>query len=503
MRGHNQTAQTHVYTDSSAHSRASLACILVCGLTLLVAVTGTSAGESRSPLADAVQKQDREGTDRLLQQHVDVNAPQVDGMTALHWAVYNDDLETLKRLLAVGADVQMTNRYGVPSLSLACQNGNTAIVESLLEAGADPNATLRGGETALMTAARTGKPGPVKTLLDHGADVNAKERQGQTALMWAAADGHVSVVNALLEAGADFRTPLKSGFTPLFFAVREGRIDVVLRFLNDGVDVNDVMQPTSTSGKSPPAGTSPLILAVENGHLELSAALLDAGADPNDRRAGYTALHTVTWVRKPLRGDGDPAPVGSGSLSSLEFVRVLASHGADVNVRHGKQPAPNDRLNRTDATPFLLAAETGDVPLLRLLLELGADPSLTNADHCTPLLAAAGVGVLSSGDETAGTEDDAIATIQLLLDLGADINAVDDNGNSAMHGAAYKSWINVVQFLADHGADMDVWNQQNDRGWTPMQIAEGHRPGNFRKSPETMAAIERVQQQASSQLPGK
>jgi ankyrin repeat protein len=447
-------------------------------------------------LADLAQQQDWAGARKLLQQDADINARQVDGMTALHWSVYHDDLETTKRMIAAGAQVDVANRYGVRPLSLACQNGNTAIVECLLDAGADPNTELRGGETALMTASRTGKLGPVKALLARGVAVDARERKGQTAVMWAAADGHTAVVAALIEAGADFRTPLSSGFTPLFFAVREGRTDVVLRFLAAGIDVNEVMRPKGAAGNRPRGGTSSLILAVENGHLELAAALLDAGADANDGRAGYTALHAITWVRKPIRGDGDPPPIGSGKLSSLDFVRDLVSHGADVNARHGKKNAGNGRLNRTDATPFLLACETGDLPLMRLLLELDADPLLPNADHCTPLLAAAGVGILSNGDETAGTEEEAIEAVKLLLELGADINAVDDHGNSAMHGAAYKSWTRLVQFLADNGADIAIWNQKNKRGWTPLMIAQGNRPGNFRPSAETIEAVERVMRAA-------
>ena len=156
----------------------------------------------------------------------------------------------------------------------------------------------------------------------------------------------------------------------------------------------------------------------------------------------------------------------------------------------------SDLLYRTDATPFLLAAETADLPLMRLLLELGADPKLVNRDNCTPLLAAAGVGVLGNGEEAAGTEEEAIAAVRMLLEIGADINAIDDRGNSAMHGAAYKSWTKLVQFLADNGADVNVWNRKNKRGWTPVLIAQGHRPGNFRPSPETMAAIEQVMQAA-------
>ena len=465
------------------------------GFLLLLSAAGPVAAGSDARLADAAERKDRARVRALLEQRVDVNAPQVDGMTALHWAAYQDDLKTAKLLMDAGVNVKAENRYGVTPLSLACTNGNAALVESLLEAGAEPNTTLRGGETALMTAARTGKLGPVKALLSRGADVNARERRGQTALMWAAADGHVAVVDALIKAEADSRTRLKSGFTALFFAVREGRIGVVRTLLGAGVGVNEVMQPSGRgSAKAPRKGTSPLLLAVENGHFELAATLLEAGADPNDQRSGFTALHTITWVRKPGRGDGadgDPAPIGSGNLSSLEFVKKLVAHGADVNARLSRGSSGRGRISRKGATPFLLAAITADAPLMLTLVELGADPLLPNADNCTPLMAAAGVGTRSPGED-AGTEPEVLEAVKLALELGGDVIKVDNNGETAMHGAAYKSVPKVVQLLADRGARIEVWNRKNRWGWTPLLIAEGYRPGNFKPSPETIAALHRV-----------
>jgi len=475
------------------------------GLVALLAVC-SQAAPTQSPLADAAEKMDRAAVRSLLKNKVDVNAHQVDGMTALHWAAYQDDTETGKLLLDAGANVKAENRYGVTPLSLACQNGNTALVELLLSAGADPNTTLRGRETVLMTAARTGRTGPVKALLVRGAKVDLKEQHGQTALMWAAAEGHAGVVELLIEAGADFRTPLAdSGFTPMFFAVRDGHLNVVSALLKAGIDVNEAMQPRKSSGKGPRKGMSPLILAVENGHFELAEALLEAGADPNDQRSGFTALHTLTWVRKPNRGDGDdgdPPPIGSGNLSSLQLVRKLVQHGADVNARLKSGKSGRGLLSRVGATPFLLAAVTDDAALMRLLVELGADPLLSNEHHCTPLMAAAGVGTIAPLEE-AGTEPEALEAVQLALDLGADINAVDDNGETAMHGAAYKSLPKVVQLLADKGAKIEVWNRKNKYGWTPLEIAEGYRVGNFKPSAETIAAIHRVMRAAGVTPPVK
>jgi uncharacterized protein len=462
---------------------------------LVLLAVGSFARGADAPLADAAERSDRASVRAHIERRVDVNQAQPDGMTALHWAAYHDDLESAKLLLDAKANVKVANRYGVTPLSLACVNGNGPMVELFLQAGADPNTKLRGDETVLMTAARTGKIGPVKALLSRGADVNAKEWHGQTALVWAAAEGHAEVVEALLKAGADFRTPLPSGFTPLLFAVREGRTDVVRVLLKAGADVNEAMQPKRRSGgKAARRGTSPLIMAVENGHFELAILLLESGADPNDQRSGFTALHAISWVRKPNRGDGDdgdPAPIGSGNLTSLPFVEKLVEHGADVNARLKRGASGRGVLSRVGASPFLLAAVTADVPLMKLLIKLGADPRLPNADHCTPLMAAAGVGCLAPAEE-AGIEDEAIEAVELAISLGGDVNAIDDNGETAMHGAAYKSFPKVVQLLADKGAKVEIWNHKNKYGWTPISIAEGHRVGNFKPSPETLDALQRL-----------
>jgi ankyrin repeat protein len=470
-------------------------------LTLVLGLcsVGSPAAAADAPLADAAEKADWTHVRALLKDRVDANAAQVDGMTALHWAAHHDDLETAKLLLAAGASAKAENRYGVTPLSLACTNGNADLVRMLLAAGADANTALRGGETVLMTAARTGRVGLVQALLDAGAKVDAKDRKDQTALMWAAADGHAAVVESLIKAGADARARLKSGFTPMLFAAREGRIDVVRVLLKAGVDANEAIQTTNRAGGyAAKNGVSALILAVENGHFELGAALLKAGANPNDERSGFTPLHVLTWVRKPNRGDdpdGQPPPTGSGTLSSLEFARRLVASGAIVNTRLARGTSARGKLTTTGATAFLLASKTADLPYMRLLVELGADPLLPNKDGCTPLMAAAGIGC-TAPDEEAGTEPEALAAVEYLLSLGADVNTVDQNGETAMHGAAYKSLPKMVQLLADKGAKIDVWNKKDKYGWTPLLLAEGFRPGNFKPSFETIDAIHRVMRAA-------
>jgi ankyrin repeat protein len=483
-------------------------------VTLGVARAAFAAAEAT--LADAAEDGNAALIRTLLDGGAEVNAAQVDGMTALHWATYRDDAESAALLIRAGADVNVQNRYGVPPLSIAAANGNASIVALLLDAGADPNTVLRGGETALMSAARAGSLAAVQDLLAHGADPNAREQREQTALMWAAAEGHAAVVAALLDAGADLHAKLASGFTPIFFAAREGHIEVVRTLLEAGADVSELMERVkggtdlavnNASYRPVDGGMSLLLLAVRNGHFELAIELVKAGADPNDQRTGFTPLHTVSWVRKPDKSDrGDPAPIGSGDLTSLEFVREIVKLGADVNLRLAdgapRQPNSASSLSSAGATPFLLAADRSDVALMRLLLELGADPFIPNSDNSSPLMAAAGLGT-TSPEEEGGTELEALIATELLLDLGADVNAVNSKGETAMHGAAAAGFPTVVQLLAARGADIHVWNRRNDRGSTPLFIAEGYREGATRRSPATIEVLVRLMESAGVSTDGE
>jgi ankyrin repeat protein len=478
-----------------AGRRARLTNVAVAAILCLCAA---HASASTSPLADAAEKLDRARVRALVAQHASLDAAQADGMTALHWAVHHDDRAIVELLVRAGANAMTANRYGVTPLSLACTNGNGAIAELLLEAGADPNAALPGGETPLMTAARTGSLAAVKALLERGARVDAAdERRGQTALMWAAAEGHAPVVRDLVAAGANVTARLASGFTPLLFAVRQGHLDVVRTLLEAGADVNDTVpadpgRRRPYGGRLPPVGASALLLAVMNAHFALAAELLEAGANPNADGPGYTVLHAITAVRKPGIGDNDPAPEGSGSMSSLELVRQLVARGADVNAAMTKRVNLNNtRANELGATPFFLAALTADAELMRALAALGADPLRPNVEGTTPLLAAAGLATRSPGED-AGTEREVLEAVQVALELGADLNALDNNGESAVHAAAYKNLPQVVKFLVARGAKIEVWNRENKFGWTPLAIAAGYRFGNFKPSAETEAAIREV-----------
>jgi ankyrin repeat protein len=429
----------------------------------------------------------------LLGQRTDPSAAEPDGTTALHLAIRRGDAQMVDALIRAGASVKATNRYGIAPVLVAATLGNAAILERVLEAGANPNTATPEGETALMMAARTGDAPSVKRLVVGGANVNAREEwKGQTALMWAAAENNPAAMAVLIEAGADIRARSKGGvFTPLLFAVRAGHIEASRVLVDAGAQVNEPMVD----------GTSPLLLAVINAHYGMASSLLEHGADPKADAQGWTALHQVAWSRRPNTGFNLPGPAPSGSLDSLDLVRRLVARGADVNARQTKEPKDGYRnqLNRAGATPFLLAAKSVDLPLMRVLLELGADPALTTDDGTTALMAAAGVGIWAPG-ENPGSDDEAYAAIKLVYEVGGGgVNDVDENGETAAHGAVYRAGsIAMLGFLLDKGAKIDVLNK---KGWTPLIAADGveYTPNVLKRYPD--AAVFLRQALAARGLP--
>ena len=387
-----------------------------------------------------------------------------DGTTALHEAAHAGDLAAVTRQLSDGAAVDAANRHGVTPIALACGAGHATVVDALLAAGADPNQVSRRGETLLMLAARTGVAASVEALIRHGAAASVEAREGwrgQTALMWAAAEGHAAVVAPLVAAGARVDAPSDAGFTPLAFAVRAGHGEAVDALLDAGADVNLAL----------PDGTSPLHLAVVNAHYGLAVRLLERGADAAAAGPGWTPLHQLVWTRRPNRHYNNPAAIPSGPVTDLELVRALVAHGADIDARQTAEPRDGYRnmLNRAGATPFLLAAKAVDVELMKLLLELGADPMVTNEDGATALLVAAGVGIWSAS-ESPGSAEEALEAVRLMVELGDSVATVDDNGDTALHGAVMRDAPELVRYLLDRGAPL---NAVNARGWTPLTITQG------------------------------
>jgi uncharacterized protein len=446
-------------------------------------------------LVDAVKSGDAAAVRALLQAKADGNSAEADGTTALHWAVRRGDLATVDLLLKAGANASTANRYGVTPLSLASANGDAVTVARLLDAGADPNTSLPDGETVLMTAARTGNVAVIRALVARGANVRARERRkGQDALMWAAAENNAAAVTALIEAGADRDSRSNGGaFTPFLFAVRGGHLDSSRALLDAGVDVN---QPLSD-------GTSPLVLAVMNAHYELAGLLLERGANPNADAQGWAALHQIAWSRRHNAGFNLPGPVQTGNLDSLELVRQLVKRGANVNARTTKEPRDGNRnmLNRLGSTAFLMAAKNDDVPMMRVLLEVGADPSLTTNRGTTALMVAAGVGIWAPG-ENPGTHEEALAAMKLALEVGGgDVNDVDMDGETALHGAVYRGGnIPAIQFLIDKGAKLDV---RNAKGWIPLTVADGveYTPAVLKRYPEAAALLRKTMRDRGLPVP--
>jgi ankyrin repeat protein len=454
---------------------------------VVVAMSGAlAAAASDLRLIEAVKRQDAQAVRSLLKQHVDVNAPQGDGATALHWAAHLDDLQLTDLLIRAGARASAANDTGATPLHLACTNRSTAMVERLLAGGANPNAALLNGETVLMTCARAGDAGAVRALLMRGANANAVESShDQTALMWAAAEGHPDAVEALVQGGADVRarsraftqtvtsevtqragreelnyTVVRGGSTPLLFAARAGDERSTQALVSAGADVNDKL----------PDGTSALVLAAHSGHEATAITLLEKGADPNAAEIGYTALHAAV-----LRG-------------RLGLVQALLAHGANPNAQITKGTPV--RRNSEDfelpatligATPYLLAAKFVEVDLMRALAAGGADPRLPMKSGVTPLMAAAGLGANAQSDrrglsviDGGKLEDErrVVAAVTLALELGSDIDAGNQAGDTALHGAASLGYNTVIQVLVDRGASLTA---KNKRGQTVLAALAGRR----------------------------
>jgi uncharacterized protein len=478
-------------------------------------VAGAVAADGDPPLVEAARNRDQRAVRTLLGQKVDVNVRAHDGATALLWAAHWNDLETADLLIRAGANVNAANDLRVTPLSLACTNGNAALVEHLLNAAANPNTPIATGETPLMTCASTGTTEAVRLLIARGADVNAKEpSQNQTALMWAAAERHPDEVRTLIEHRADLQARTRKGFTALHFAAREGDLESTRLLLAAGVDINIRSQPDGIGkpasrgegarggGPRPggpsyemtvSAGSTPLLVATVRAQVPLALFLLDQGADPNVEDAGFTPLHwaTGTWENgeaNPVFGFTDAMSGIPDRSAKLQLVKALLAHGANPNAPMTQRPPGfaggyNDSVG---ATPFLLAAATGDIEMMRILLAAGADPSLTTKSNATPLMAATGMN--RTLGESAVTEDQALEVVKLLLQLGGDAKAIAANGENALFGAAYRGWNTLVQLLVDHGADV---NAISKAGITPWLAASGlgDRLGGVLFNTETAALL--------------
>lgn len=452
---------------------------------LLVLPAAALAAARAVPLVEAVKNGDVQQARALVARKVSVNAADVDGSTALHWAAHRGDVPLVDLLLQAGAKAAAANAYGVTPLSLAVENGEPGVVSRLLKAGADANAATTGGETALMTASRRGRAEAVKVLLEHGAQVNAAEStRGQTALMWAAAEGHGDVIRLLVQKGADINATSRGPaspkditegasiykrvaqridpFKPVQFAVRAGHLEATRALVEAGANVNEETV----------SGMSLLTLAIANAAYETASYLIDKGADVNHAKPGWTPLIQVVRVRNLNIGQF-PHPLTKGRMSSIELAQKLIKAGAKVDGLTEK--GFNDGWRGffgPKATAFLLAAKGGDTEMMRLLADNGADVFHKNATGSNAVMVASGVDMFNPNEDS-GTDAEGLAALKLALELGKgkfDVNETNRAGEAALHGAMHRNSTAIVKVLVDAGAKLDL---KNKRGLIAIQIANG------------------------------
>jgi uncharacterized protein len=465
-------------------------------LSLAIALAAAAAA---APLVDAVKSGDRTAAMAMLDKRVDVNAPEADGTTALHWAVQRGDLDLVQRLIRAGANVKVKNDYGSTPMSEAALLARAPILEALLKAGADVESPNADGQTALMVVARTSQVDAARLLIARGANVNAVEKwRGQTALMWAVAQNQPAMVKELIAHGADVnaRSTINNwqrqvtaepraiyrpagGLTPLLYAAREGCAECARLLVDAGADIN----------LADPENISPLLMAIMNGRFDTASYLIKKGASPNRWDFwGRAPLYMAVDINTIPRG-GRPDRPSTDETTSLQIIDMLLAAGANPNAQLKLSPpfrnVGNDRgldgMLTTGTTPLLRAAKALDAPAIKALLAHGADITLANSRGMTPIMAAAGLGSVDA--DTRGfylsedTQQRAIDSLTLLIKAGGDVNSKDSRGLTPLHEAARWGWNDVVTFLAQNGADLAV---KDNRGLTPIDSALGKAGGNSR-----------------------